>query len=191
MRKSKHTSIWRIGRTRFTKALRVKISRGAPLEVQNGTQQDLNKTIDLLNFGGNKIVYILKMGGFWNETQQDLNKMVDMVKFWGAKRLSRCRKWGAKPRRIPTDSQKRECPPGGPSWGPWNLAGWGMSNVYWPKTRGPHVKTCCESPWVPSMAAHVRPMRVLIGHLWGPCRRAHGIILLSGYIITQKPQTVK
>ena len=31
--------------------------------------------------------------------------MVDMVKFWGAKRSSRCRKWGAKPRRIPTDSQ--------------------------------------------------------------------------------------
>ena len=33
-------------------ALRVKISRGAPLKVQNGTQQDLNKTIDLLNLGG-------------------------------------------------------------------------------------------------------------------------------------------
>ena len=45
-------------------ALRVKISRGAPLKVQNGTQQDLNKTIDLLNLGGNKIVHILKMGGF-------------------------------------------------------------------------------------------------------------------------------
>ena len=78
-------------------ALRVKISRGVPLEVQNGTQQDQNKTIDLLNLGGNKIVYILKMGGgggFWNETQQDLNKMVDMVKFWGAKRSSRCLKWG-------------------------------------------------------------------------------------------------
>ena len=61
-------------------ALWVKISRGAPLKVQNGTQQDLNKTIDLLNLGGNKIVHIpvLKMGGFWNETQQDLNKMVDM-----------------------------------------------------------------------------------------------------------------
>ena len=36
-------------------ALRVKISRGAPLEVQNGTQQDLNKMIDLVN---------LKMWGF-------------------------------------------------------------------------------------------------------------------------------
>ena len=29
--------------------LRVKISRGAPLEVQNGTQQDLNEMIDLVN----------------------------------------------------------------------------------------------------------------------------------------------
>ena len=38
--------------------------RGAPLEVQNGTQQDLNKMIDLVNFGGKKIVYMLKMGDF-------------------------------------------------------------------------------------------------------------------------------
>ena len=45
-------------------ALWVKISRGAPLEVQNGTQQDLNKLIDLVNFGGKKIVYMLKMEGF-------------------------------------------------------------------------------------------------------------------------------
>ena len=45
-------------------ALRVKISRGARLEVQNGTQQDLNEIIDLVNFGGKKIVYMLKMGGF-------------------------------------------------------------------------------------------------------------------------------
>ena len=37
--------------------------------------------------------------------------MVDMVKFWGAKRSSRCRKWGAKPRRIPTDSQRGSAPP--------------------------------------------------------------------------------
>ena len=58
-------------------ALRVKISRGAPLEVQNGTQQDLNKMIDLVNFGGKKIVYMLKMGGFemgpnkiWNKSSQ-------------------------------------------------------------------------------------------------------------------------
>ena len=42
----------------------VKISRGAPLEVQNGTQQDLNKMIDLVNFAGKKIVYMLKIGGF-------------------------------------------------------------------------------------------------------------------------------
>ena len=45
-------------------ALLVKISRGARLEVQNGTQQDLNEIIDLVNFGGKKIVYMLKMGGF-------------------------------------------------------------------------------------------------------------------------------
>ena len=45
-------------------ALRVKISRGARLEIQNGTQQDLNEIIDLVNFGGKKIVYMLKMGGF-------------------------------------------------------------------------------------------------------------------------------
>ena len=58
-------------------ALRVKISRGAPLEVQNGTQQDLNKMIDLVNFWGKKIVYMLKMGGFemgpnkiWNKSSQ-------------------------------------------------------------------------------------------------------------------------
>ena len=37
--------------------------------------------------------------------------MVDMVKFLGAKRSSRCRKWGAKPRRIPTDSQRGSAPP--------------------------------------------------------------------------------
>ena len=45
-------------------ALRVKISRGAPLEVQHGTQQDLNKMIDLVNLGGKKSVYMLKMWGF-------------------------------------------------------------------------------------------------------------------------------
>ena len=37
---------------------------GGKLEVQNGTQQDLNEIIDLVNFGGKKIVYMLKMGGF-------------------------------------------------------------------------------------------------------------------------------
>ena len=42
----------------------VKISRDAPLEIQNGTQQHLNKMIDLLNLGGKKIVYILKMVGW-------------------------------------------------------------------------------------------------------------------------------
>ena len=45
-------------------ALRVKISRGAPPEVQNVTQQDLNEMINLVNFWGKKIVYMLKMGGF-------------------------------------------------------------------------------------------------------------------------------
>ena len=42
--------------------LRVKISRGAPLEVQNGTQQDLNKMIDLVNLGGKKSVSSWKCG---------------------------------------------------------------------------------------------------------------------------------
>ena len=36
------------------RALWVKISRGAPLEVQNGTQQDLNKMTDMVKFGGQK-----------------------------------------------------------------------------------------------------------------------------------------
>ena len=45
-------------------ALRVKISRGVRLEVQNGTQQDLNEIIDLVNLGGKEIVYMLRMGGF-------------------------------------------------------------------------------------------------------------------------------
>ena len=62
---------------------RVKISRGAPLEVQNGTQQDLNEMRDLVNFGGKKIVCMLKMGGFLNIAQQDLNKIVDMAKLLG------------------------------------------------------------------------------------------------------------
>ena len=54
-------------------------------------------------FGGQKDRLHTENGG------QDLNKMVDMVKFWGAKRSSRCR--GAKPRRIPTDSQRGSPPP--------------------------------------------------------------------------------
>ena len=94
-------------------ALRVKISRGAPLEVQNGTQQDLNKMIDLVNFAilGKKDRLHAENGGLRNGNQKDLNKMVDKVKIWGAKRSSRCRKWGAKPQRIPTDSQRGSAPP--------------------------------------------------------------------------------
>ena len=94
-------------------ALRVKVSRGAPLKmlkkVQNGTQQDLNRMIDLLNLEGQKDRLHTEKGGggggFWNETQQDLNKMVDMVKFGGGGCVQ-MRKWRAKPRRIPTDSQR-------------------------------------------------------------------------------------
>ena len=68
--------------------------------------------IDLVNFGGKKIVYMLKMGDYEMGTQQDRNKMVDKVKFWGAKRSSTYRKGGAKPRRIPADSQRaRSAPP--------------------------------------------------------------------------------
>ena len=53
-------------------SLRVKISRGAPLKVQNGTQQDLNKMIDFVNLGGKKIVYMLKMGASkWNPTRSE------------------------------------------------------------------------------------------------------------------------
>ena len=40
--------------------LQIKISRGASLEVQNGTQQYLNKLIDLVNLGSKKIVYMGK-----------------------------------------------------------------------------------------------------------------------------------
>ena len=63
--------------------------RGALLEVQNGTQQDLYKMSIL---GGKKIVYMLK---------QDLNKMLDIVKFGGQKDGPDVEKSGAKPRCIP------------------------------------------------------------------------------------------
>ena len=54
-------------------ALRVKISRGAPLEVQNGTQQDLNKMIDLVNFGGQKDRLPAANGGLlrWDPTRSE------------------------------------------------------------------------------------------------------------------------
>ena len=95
----------------FQVNFRVKISRGAPLEVQNGTQQDLNKMIRVGRFGGQKDCLHAENVGLRNGTQQDLNKIVDMVKFWGAKISSRCRKWGAKPRHMPTDSQRGSAPP--------------------------------------------------------------------------------
>ena len=69
------------------------IRRGAPLKIQNETEQDLNEMLDLVNLGGGG-------GGggvanrFRNGTQQDLNKMVERVKFGRAKRLSSCRKRG-------------------------------------------------------------------------------------------------
>ena len=53
------------------------------VKVQNGTQQYLDKMMDLFNLGGKKIVYMLKMGGFRNGTQQDLNEIVNMVKLGG------------------------------------------------------------------------------------------------------------
>ena len=67
-------------------ALRVKISRGARFEAQDGTQQDLNKIIDLVNFGRQKDRLHAENGGLRNGTQQDLNKMVDMVKFGGGQK---------------------------------------------------------------------------------------------------------
>ena len=48
-----HTSIL------LNQIVRVKISRGARLEVQ-----DLNEIIDLVNFGGKMIVYMLNIGFF-------------------------------------------------------------------------------------------------------------------------------
>ena len=82
------------------KAFRVKISRGAPLEVQSGTQQDLNEMIDLVILGGKKMSTCWKWG-FRNgtrvkisrgaplevqsETQQDLNEMIDLVILGGKK----------------------------------------------------------------------------------------------------------
>ena len=70
-------------------ALRVKISRGAPLEVQNGTQQDLNTIIDFVNFGGQNDRLHVENGGLQNGTQQDLNKMVDKVKLGGGRQKCR------------------------------------------------------------------------------------------------------
>ena len=67
--------------------------------------------IDWVTFGGQKDCLHAENGGLRNGIQQDLNKMIDMDKFWGAKRSSRCRKWGAKPWRIPTDSQRGSAPP--------------------------------------------------------------------------------
>ena len=65
-RKSNRCAYRQTSNIRHTRggALRVKISRGTPLEVQNGTQQDLDKMIDLVNLGGKKIVNIPKTGVF-------------------------------------------------------------------------------------------------------------------------------
>ena len=41
----------------------------------------MDKTIDLVNLRGKKIVFMRKMGGFRNGNQQNLNEMVGMVKF--------------------------------------------------------------------------------------------------------------
>ena len=55
--------------------------------------------------------YVFQLYG----TEQDLNKMVDMAKFCPPpkkkKRSSWYWKWGAKPQRIPTDSQRGSAPP--------------------------------------------------------------------------------
>ena len=57
-----------------------------------------------------KIVYILKMGGFWNETQQDLNKMVDMVKLGGGQKDRPDAENGGKIAAHTYWLSKRECP---------------------------------------------------------------------------------
>ena len=67
-------------------ALRVKINRGAQLEVQNGTQQDLKKKNDRFGqFGRQKERLRAENVGLRNGSQQDLNKIVDMVNFGGQK----------------------------------------------------------------------------------------------------------
>ena len=83
-------SLWVFAIRRF-----IKISRGALLEVQNGTQQDLTNMIDLVNFGRQKDHLHAENGGFRNGTQQDLNKMVDMVNS-GSKKIVQMLKMGGK-----------------------------------------------------------------------------------------------
>ena len=93
-------------------ALRVKISGGAPLEVQNGTQQDLNTIIDFVNFGGQNDRLHAESGGLQNGTQQDLNKMVDKVKLegGGGKNVVQVLKMGGKTAAHTNWLSKRECP---------------------------------------------------------------------------------
>ena len=86
------------------------ISRGGPLEVQNGTQQDRNKMIHLVNFGGKKIVYMLKMGGFEMEDNKIwLNGRHGQI--WGGKKIVQMPKMGGKTATHTYWLSKRECPP--------------------------------------------------------------------------------
>ena len=86
------------------------ISRGGPLEVQNGTQQDRNKMIHLVNFGGKKIVYMLKMGGFEMEANKIwLNGRHGQI--WGGKKIIQMPKMGGKTATHTYWLSKRECPP--------------------------------------------------------------------------------
>ena len=92
----------------------VKISRGARLEVQNGTPQDLNEIIDLGfgQFWGQKDRLHAENGGFRNGTQQDLNKMLDMVKILGVgTEIVQMPKMGGKTAAHTYWLSKRECPP--------------------------------------------------------------------------------
>ena len=140
--KDMHTSYWSNGWSYIGQqasclipggALGEKNSRGAPLEVQNGTQQDLNKMIDLVSFGGQKDRLHAENGGLRNETQQDLNKMVNKVKFLGSKKIVQVPKMGGKTAAHTYWLSKRECPPppgfiiwfarhfSNHSWGDWRL----------------------------------------------------------------------
>ena len=96
---------------------KVKISRGARLEVQYGIWSI-------------RTVYMLKMDGFEMGPKKILIKWsISFFSGGAAKRSSRCRKWGgAKPRHIPTDSQRGSAPP--PSLNLNGLrVGWGATGV--------------------------------------------------------------
>ena len=82
--------------------------RGAPLEVQNGTQQDLNEMIDLVNLGGKKIVYMMKTGlSKWDLTRSEWNGRHGQI--LGGKKNVQMLKIGGKTAAHTYWLSKREC----------------------------------------------------------------------------------